>query len=221
MPLHLITTCSRSKIAPAGNTRFSCAVTDPAAALAAWRDTVALAPVTGETASLYRGLHNARARAIADRYPDVELWIVSAGLGLRHATDPAVAYEATFHDLAYPATRQWDGLTSHPPLPGRQPSLASLMQSCPDDRFVIAASPVYLTAISDDLLAGAKVLKDADRQLVIVTSKGYQGPLATRVHLSHAGMLTELNTNMTALNISYAGQIIDTMLAGPLTRAAA
>lgn len=221
MPLHLITTCSRSKAVPAGHTVFPYAVSDPAVDLAAWHDTVALAPVSGEMDTLYRGLHNARARASADRHPDVELWFVSAGLGLRHTTDPAVGYEASFHNLAYPASRQWSGLTNHPPLPGRQPSLASLMQSCPDDRYVIAASPVYLAAIENDILTGAGALQDASRQLVIVTSKGYQGPLATWIYLSYAGMLAALNTNRTALNISYAGQLIDDMLAVSSTRAAA
>ncbi|SFF38424.1 hypothetical protein SAMN03159428_04941 [Kosakonia radicincitans] len=211
MTIHLITTCSRNKAPPAGDTRFPYTETEPAAALAAWRDILARVPVTGQTAGLYCGLHSARARAIAARHADVELWFLSAGLGLRHATDPAVTYEATFHDLPYPATLQWAGLTHSPPLPGRQPSLTRLMQSCPGDWYVIAASPVYLAAVEDDLVAGAAALPEQDRQLIIVTSKGYQGALSPRVRLSHAGMLSTLKTNMNALNISHAGLIIDTM----------
>ncbi|MDZ7324948.1 hypothetical protein N4G41_25280 [Kosakonia sacchari] len=211
MTIHLITTCSRSKATPPGDTRFPYTETKPAAALAAWRETLARAPVTGSTAALYCGLHSDRARAIAVRHADVELWFLSAGLGLRHATDPAVTYEATFHDLPYPAALHWAGLTYSPPLPGRQPSLTRLMQSSPGDKYVIAASPVYLAAVEDDLVAGAAALPEADRQLIIVTSKGYQGALSPRVRLSHAGMLTALKTNMTALNISHAGQLIDNL----------
>lgn len=211
MTIHLITTCSRSKATPPGDTRFPYTETKPAAALAAWRETLSRAPVTGSTAALYCGLHSDRARAIAARHAEVELWFLSAGLGLRHATDPAVTYEATFHDLPYPAALHWAGLTYSPPLPGRQPSLTRLMQSSPGDKYVIAASPVYLAAVEDDLVAGAAALPEADRQLIIVTSKGYQGALSPRVRLSHAGMLTALKTNMTALNISHAGQLIDNL----------
>lgn len=175
MTIHLITTCSRSKATPPGDTRFPYTETKPAAALAAWRETLSRAPVTGSTAALYCGLHSDRARAIAARHAEVGLWFLSAGLGLRHATDPAVTYEATFHDLPYPAALHWAGLTYSPPLPGRQPSLTRLMQSSPGDKYVIAASPVYLAAVEDDLVAGAAALPEADRQLIIVTSKGYQG----------------------------------------------
>jgi hypothetical protein len=45
-------------------------------------------------------------------------------------------------------------LTAKPPLPGRCPTLAELMQFCPLDQFVLAVSPVYLRAIENDILAG-------------------------------------------------------------------
>ncbi len=48
------------------------------------------------------------------------------------------------------------------------------MQARPDDRFVLAASPVYLRAVESDLLAGRKALCNP-AQLAVVTSKGYQG----------------------------------------------
>ncbi|EML5381251.1 hypothetical protein RVW18_004491 [Enterobacter bugandensis] len=42
------------------------------------------------------------------------------------------------------------------------------------DRFVVAASPLYLRAVESDLLAGRKALCNPE-QLAVVTSKAYQG----------------------------------------------
>lgn len=81
------------------------------------------------------------------------------------------------------------------------------MQARPDDRFVVAASPVYLRAVESDLLAGREALC-APEQLQIVTSKGYQGSLKDSVRYTSADMMKELNTNMTGLNVSYALQLI-------------
>lgn len=82
------------------------------------------------------------------------------------------------------------------------------MQERPDDRFVVAASPVYLRAVESDLLAGRDALR-APEQLQVVTSKGYQGSLKDNVRYTSAGMMKALNTNMTGLNISYALQSIE------------
>lgn len=87
------------------------------------------------------------------------------------------------------------------------------MQSCPQDQFVFAVSPVYLRAIEEDILAGIPALANADHQLKISTSQGYQGALKRWVTCSHAGMLETLNTNFTALNISLAGSLVDQLVA--------
>lgn len=63
---------------------------------------------------LYRGAHWLRARGIAARWPGIELWAMSAGLGLRHHTDPAVAYEATFHAMPFAPATVWGSLTARP-----------------------------------------------------------------------------------------------------------
>lgn len=81
------------------------------------------------------------------------------------------------------------------------------MQARPDDRFVVAASPVYLRAVESDLLAGRGALRTSE-QLQVVTSKGYQGKLKDNVRYTSAGMMKALNTNMTGLNISYASQLL-------------
>ncbi|MFN6798260.1 hypothetical protein, partial [Proteus mirabilis] len=173
-----------------------------------------------ETGELYRGAHWLRARGIAARWPGIELWAMSAGLGLRHHTDPAVAYEATFHAMPFAPATVWGSLTARPPLAGRCASLAELMQRCPDDRFVIAGSPVYISAAEQDILAGVPALHDAAAQLIIVTSQGYRGPLQPFLKRSRADMMATLKSNMTCLNIACAGALIDAMMQADARQAA-
>ncbi|WP_262492832.1 hypothetical protein, partial [Klebsiella pneumoniae] len=152
--LHLITTCTQRKAGRVEDTVFpgDASLDD---AFDGWYRLIAQAARRPgrlqETGELYRGAHWLRARGIAARWPGIELWAMSAGLGLRHHTDPAVAYEATFHAMPFAPATVWGSLTARPPLAGRCASLAELMQRCPDDRFVIAGSPVYISAAEQDI----------------------------------------------------------------------
>ncbi|MBK4114553.1 tgtA5 cluster protein 2 [Cronobacter sakazakii] len=102
----------------------------------------------------------------------------------------------------------WKSLTTQPPFPGRCASIAELMRTYPGDNFVIAGSPVYISAAEKDIVTGLDALDSAQVQLTVVTSKRYTGPLQPYVAASNAGMLSQLNANMTTLNISYTLNII-------------
>lgn len=156
---------------------------------------------------LYAGQHWNRAVAAAAR-TGTELWVISAGLGFLHVTDRVVPYEATFNSMPFRPREIWQELTSRPPLKRRFTSLNTLMRERPNDRFVIAASPVYLRAVEEDLNAGRDALTSPD-QLTIVTTKEYMGVLRANVTYASAEMMKALNTNMTGLNISYALPIIE------------
>jgi hypothetical protein len=214
--LHLITTCTQRKAGNVGNTIFPWEAATADAALECWNRLITRAanePLNvRDTGELYRGAHWLRARSIASRWPGIELWAMSAGLGLRHHADPAVTYEATFHAMQFAPGKVWDLLTSRPPLAGRCASLAELMHRCPDDRFVIAGSPVYISAAERDVLAGVPALREANSQLVIVTSQGYRGPLQPYLKRSSADMMTALKSNMTCLNIACAGALIEGLM---------
>lgn len=82
------------------------------------------------------------------------------------------------------------------------------MQARHKDQFIVAASPLCVHAVEDDLCAGRAELASLN-QLTIVTSKGYQGRLGNNIALSSAAMMNELKTNMTGLNISHAVKILD------------
>ncbi|HGY0482201.1 TPA: DUF6884 domain-containing protein [Salmonella enterica subsp. enterica serovar Derby] len=206
--VHLIVTCTRRKTVPAGDAVFP-DERDVERAYGLWLERLAQARrgspsiTAGE---LYTGQHWSRAAAAAKR-TGAELWVISAGLGLLHVSDPVVPYEATFSSMPFSHSRLWESLTACPPAERRYASLRTLMQARPDDRFVVAASPVYLRAVEADLLAGRDTLRTPE-QLHVVTSKGYQGGLKDSVRYTSADMMKELNTNMTGLNVSYALQII-------------
>lgn len=137
------------------------------------------------------------------------MWVISAGLGLLHASDLVVPYEATFSAMKFCHRAMWQQLTTRPLTERRSSSLTALMQARPDDRFVIAASPVYLRAVEEDICSARQALRRPD-SLTIVTTKGYQGPLSDNIKLASAEMMKLLKTNMTGLNICYALQILET-----------
>lgn len=206
--VHLIVTCTRRKTVPAGDAVFP-DERDVERAYGLWLERLAQArcgspPLTA--GELYTGQHWSRAAAAAARN-GAEMWIISAGLGLLHVSDPVVPYEATFSSMPFCHRTHWERLTARPPAERRSTSLRTLMQARPDDRFVVAASPVYLRAVESDLLAGRGALRTSE-QLQVVTSKGYQGKLKDNVRYTSAGMMKALNTNMTGLNISYASQLL-------------
>lgn len=206
--VHLIVACTRRKTVSAGDTVFPYEH-DAGNAYEVWLERLARARNDGAAITageLYTGQHWTRAAAAAKR-TGAEMWVISAGLGLLHVSDLVVPYEATFSSMPFCHRTHWERLTTRPPSERRCTSLKTLMQARPDDRFVVAASPVYLRAVEADLLAGRNALR-APEQLQVVTSKGYQGGLKDSVRYTSADMMKELNTNMTGLNVSYALQLI-------------
>lgn len=206
--VHLIVTCTRRKTVAAGDAVFP-DERDVEGAYRLWTERLAQArrgspPMTA--GELYTGQHWSRAAAAAAR-SGAEMWILSAGLGLLHVSDPVVPYEATFSTMPFCHRTYWERLTTRPPSERRCTSLKALMQARPDDRFVVAASPHYLRAVESDLLAGMKALCNPE-QLAVVTSKGYQGSLKGNVKYTSADIMKALNTNMTGLNINYALELI-------------
>ncbi|MFP2565192.1 DUF6884 domain-containing protein [Enterobacter ludwigii] len=206
--LHLIVTCTRRKTVAAGDAVFPYEH-DAGNAYEVWLERLARARNDGAAITageLYTGQHWSRAAAAAKR-TGAELWVISAGLRLLHVSDPVVPYEATFSSMPFCHRTHWERLAGRPPAERRCTSLRTLMQARSDDRYVVAASPVYLRAVEADLLAGRGALRTPE-QLQVVTSKGYQGSLKDSVRYTRADMMKELNTNMTGLHVSYALQII-------------
>ncbi|EKH8025179.1 TPA: hypothetical protein OR518_003644 [Escherichia coli] len=157
---------------------------------------------------LYRGAHWSCAKEILRTTPNLDLWVISAGMGLLHCSERVIPYEATFNMLPFAPSSWWETLTEATQGVRRSCSIAQLMQTHPGDNFVISGSPVYVTAVERDINSGLAFLINPLAQLTVVTSGGYKGMLEPYLVRSHAGMLNSLNANMVCLNIKLARSII-------------
>lgn len=150
-----------------------------------------LTKVTSETlpaVELYGGSYWAAVRRLPQTAEMVgfrpQLWIISAGYGLLNGTDRVNSYSATFSapspDSVTPGSgeartellqRWWGELTKFSLPEGKHPrSFYELIQSNRGDRYLVVASPDYLTAVAADLSRGAGSLRDPDR-LVVISSR--------------------------------------------------
>lgn len=180
-----------------------------------WREKLQLSIQNGKPApaeQVYRGTHWETAKQIARENERVDLWVISAGMGLLHANESIVPYEASFNSLHLSGREWWSALTGCFTKGRAASSIQRLMQDRPHEIFVIAGSPVYISAVECDVLAGTTALDKPNTQLIVVTSGGYTGCLSSYVKRSHAGMLNALNSNMVCLNIKYAAKIVTGIL---------
>ncbi|EDG1208890.1 MULTISPECIES: hypothetical protein [Enterobacter cloacae complex] len=157
---------------------------------------------------LYRGVHWSCAKEILKTTPNLDLWVISAGMGLLHSSERVIPYEATFNNLPFAPSSWWETLTEATQGVRRSCSIAQLMQTYPGDNYVISGSPVYVAAVERDIKAGIAALNNPVAQLTVITSGGYKGILEPYLVRSHAGMLNRLNANMVCLNIKLAKNII-------------
>ena len=157
---------------------------------------------------LYRGAHWSCAKEILKTTPNLDLWVISAGMGLLHCSEEVIPYEATFNKLPFAPSSRWETLTEATQGVRRSSSIAQLMQTYPGDNYVISGSPVYVAAVERDITAGMASLINPLAQLTVITSGGYKGMLEPYLVRSHAGMLNSLNANMVCLNIKLARSII-------------
>jgi hypothetical protein len=74
-------------------------------------------------------------------------------VGFLNSRDLVDVYEATFHNLPFSHRHWWRELTNTFGKERSENSIGTLMEARPTDDYVIAASPVYIAAVEDDILA--------------------------------------------------------------------
>lgn len=209
---HLITSCAKgkNKLTPDSPALDIQEGTSPENALRLWLEQTQ--PGRNKTllaaTDLYRGTHWSTAKEIQRSAQNVELWVISAGMGFLHSSDMVVPYEATFHQIPFSHAVWWQSLNNSFCTERRASSISNLMNLNPMDDYVIAGSPVYIKAVEHDVQEGLKALQNPVKQLTIITSKAYSGLLEPYLIRSHAGMLGEFNSNMVCLNIKLAQSLI-------------
>jgi hypothetical protein len=165
-------------------------------------------------ADLYVGEQWSIVREITRTNPSVRLWICSAGYGLVAAETALGGYSATFSTDHPDAIRQtgvsladaqgawWTALarssTAHPF--ARPVTLAGIAETFPDEHLVVAASPVYLRALRNDLLEAGARLTEPD--MLAVVSGGIDGEFLGRMDVRFDARLTRsLGGSMMSLNV--------------------
>lgn len=152
-----------------------------------------------------------------------ELWVASAGYGLIPASASVRSYSATFGgrhpDSVAPngmgALRTsvnrawWTALCAFSFTRGVPRSLAELAQDDPGAWIVVVASPDYVSAISNDLLAARKHLKRAARLLVVSSVTGPElGELTTNIIPSDARLQAAVGGALLSLHARVARKIL-------------
>lgn len=171
---------------------------------------------------LYKGGHWATAKSICNQYP-IDLWVLSAGLGLLHSNDKVVPYQATFstgYQESIPLFSNdfygksfhrtwWKEITERSILKSEHPtSIAGLMREKPRDYFIICGSPDYINAIELDVINGLQCLSSPIKQLLIITSGKINIRLNEYLLKSDKKIAEWLGCNMLMLNISLAQYFI-------------
>ncbi|WP_413727341.1 hypothetical protein [Sodalis sp. RH19] len=171
---------------------------------------------------LYKGGHWATAKAIYKKYP-IDLWVLSAGLGLLHSKDKVVPYQATFatgYQESIPLYSKdysgksfhrtwWKEITERSAFKSDHPtSITELMRKKPQEYFIICGSPDYINAIELDIVNGLEYLDVPHKQLLIITSKKINFRLKEYLLKSDNRIAEWLNCNMLMLNIKLAQHVI-------------
>jgi len=191
--LHIVANCADRKLVPVHPSRRLRTVNASKLGRKArdwWRHLIAPPAQHVPAIDLYGGSYWASVRRLPKAAESAgfrpKLWIVSAGYGLLHEADKVNAYSATFAAASPDSVARgegdalprsellqlwWEELTALPLPDGRHPrSFNDLIKSNRSDRYLVVASPDYLTAISADLEQGTRSLNDPER-LVIISSR--------------------------------------------------
>lgn len=154
------------------------------------------------------------------------LWICSAGYGLVPASAPLKPYAATFArghvdsvdeagDGPEVATDWWRQLSGwNGPLKGFPRSIADLAHQRPRTPMLIVASPPYLRAMADDVLAAGLVLRS---RLLVVSTGARSGhrlqeflvPVDARFQHRVGGSRIGLNARVAAFLLERCGGQLD------------
>lgn len=225
----LITTCTNGKNSDSKTilslSQFSLGRTPSNVLINSWCNALNNAISTSATVSaenLYKGGHWATAKTILKQYP-VDLWVLSAGLGLIHHKDKVIPYKATFavgYEESIPSYSHefigksfhrtwWKEISERSCFKSQHPtSITELMKKNSRDFYVICGSPDYINAIELDVINGLEYLVNAKKQLLIITSRKINNRLQGYLFKTNQKMAHWLKSNMLILNISMAKYII-------------
>ena len=156
-----------------------------------------------------------------------ELWVLSAGYGLIRGTAMVVPYSATFsvghpdevvarfHDSSntglvrqwWDALSKWEGPDKNAPR-----TVAAIAAANPRSPIIVVASPKYVSAALDDLLAARDALADPCSLIVVSAGCRGKGPLSANMIDCSARLQKTLGGALMSLNARVARNLIENAL---------
>jgi hypothetical protein len=212
--INLVVTCTNRKSSspPAGLQARNLSGTSTDARARAWSKRLSL-QVNGIRASeVYQGDHWSVVRSIATFRGSVRVnvWVASAGYGLLSPESKIVAYAATLaggHLDSVASSSQerrtwWASLTGVPPkvVPSGPRSIRAVATRFASSPLIIAASPEYIDAMADDILAASERLESPELLCILCRAGGAPVGLMPFVFNLNANLASELGGALTSLN---------------------
>ena len=226
--VNVIVTCTNRKRAPVPDAlriRSLGRGTLPARAIA-WTKRLSRSHSVKLLASeLYAGEHWSvvrRLAALGERTGrTTRVWICSAGYGMIPMDAPIQPYGATFQsgdpdavvgsaeDAKSDAARWWSCLSKwRGPRPGSPRSLTELAQLDPASPMLIAVSPPYLQALSDDARRAREVLSDAGSLVIVSAARAPFHEIAENIVSCDARLQVLVGGTKIGLNARLAEYIL-------------
>lgn len=212
--INLIVTCTNRKSSPPTPLHQARNLKGASVAVRArvWSERLSASEGGFAAEQVYKGDHWSVVRSIANsRGPHkVQVWVASAGYGLMSPQTRIVAYAATLSgghvDSVASSSEErrswWASLTTNPPKasPLGPRSIRKVAAKFSSSPLIIAASPEYIDAMADDILAASQRLDQPELLTVLCRSGGAPHELTPfAVHLS-ASLASELGGALTSLN---------------------
>lgn len=212
--INLVLTCTNRKatVAPAPFQARSLRGTSIASRARTWSDRLSERNDGVPAATLYKGDHWSVVQSIASsRGPlKVNVWIASAGYGLISPSSRVVAYAATLsgrHPDSVASSSEerrlwWASLTTSPArvLPLGPRSLQKVAAKYSSSPLIIAASPEYIDAMADDIVAASARLNTPNLLSVLCRAGGAPTELEPFAVILNANLASELGGALTSLN---------------------
>ncbi len=171
---------------------------------------------------LYKGDHWTVVRSIAPfrGAAQVNVWIASAGYGLISPHTKIVAYAATLaarhvDSVASSSGERrawWASLTTRTPrgVPGSPHNVRQLAARFSSSPLIIAASPEYIDAMTDDILAASRRLSRPELLSILCRVDGAPPELQPFAVTLTADLASELGGTLTSLNARVLRWLVST-----------
>lgn len=152
------------------------------------------------------------------KWPDINIWIISAGYGLLHHSDEIVPYAATFSHQhpdsvslhnKFSTSDWWMACCKNNNTRSTVKTISELAKQNPDVPIIVAVSKSYLDAVQADLCTARGFLVNSSLLSIISVGSNKFGPLANNLLPCDTRMEKLLGLGRSSLNTRILGDILN------------